>query len=172
MVAVPPIGPNPRSQVSTTQNWQSPRPVEPPDRPSPLVSAHGYPTELAEQFAVVAWCKRLSRTVEPALDLLFAVPNGAKRDHQEATIKLMEGMRKGVPDLWIPAPRKGFHGLVIEMKVAVWPGAHAPKPVVSTEQHSYLDALRKEGYFAVVCCGADVAKQTIREYFGFEGDPV
>ena len=134
---------------------------------SPLITANGYPTELAEQYAFVSWCKRLSRFPQgvPELDLLFAVPNGAVRDRQEATIKLMEGMRKGVPDLWVPAARKGYHGLVIEMKVAHWDSEAGPRGSVSTDQADYLKALGANGYYAVVAHGCAEAKAITRGYF-------
>ncbi len=58
----------------------------------------------------------LQTTTLPELALLFAVPNGGHR-HPATGAKLKaEGVKPGVPDLWLPVPRNLFHGLVIELK--------------------------------------------------------
>ena len=145
---------------------------------------NGQPTELAEQFGLVQWC----RVAHPGVRF-FAVPNGGKRDHTEAAMKLMEGLSKGVPDLWFPLRMASgtamWSGLVIEMKRAVepslsvatwagvggWGGAVVASGkwsagVVSPEQTSWLEHLAGQGYFAVVCHGMQEAMATVNWYFG------
>ena len=147
-------------------------------------SKNGQPTELAEQFGLVQWVRLWGqgRGVK-----FFAVPNGGKRDHTEAAMKLMEGMTRGVPDLWFPQRRRGYAGLVIEMKTAVedsgsvacfaghggWglsTGAVVTgkwrKGVVSDEQREWLTTLADEGYSAVVCEGMQVAMRVLEWYYG------
>jgi hypothetical protein len=48
--------------------------------------------------------------------LLFAVPNGAKRNHAEAAIKKSEGMSAGVSDLILLVNNGVYGSLCIEMK--------------------------------------------------------
>lgn len=139
----------------------------------------GQPTELAEQFGLVQWLRLTHPTVK-----FFAVPNGGKRDHTEATLKLLEGLSRGVPDLWVPHARKGYHGLVLELKVATdpndsvwsftgaggWAGQESPvttwrKGVVSPDQRKWLDHLTTEGYLSVVCEGMQMATRAVDWYF-------
>lgn len=117
--------------------------------------------EHAEQVAVVSWA-RLQTGRWPELRLLFAVPNGAslaggpaQRARQMHRLKA-EGLNPGVPDMWLPVARKGYHGLVIEMKA----GANKP----SDKQADWLDALTEQGYLALACWGADEAIDALREY--------
>jgi hypothetical protein len=48
--------------------------------------------------------------------LLFAVPNGGKRDVRTAVNLKAEGVVSGVADLLLLMPRHHVHGLCIEMK--------------------------------------------------------
>lgn len=149
-----------------------PKGVYQPNLRSPAFrSQSGQPTELAEQFGFIQWL----RTTLPEVKF-FAVPNGGKRDHTEATLKLLEGMTKGVPDLWMPHARKGYHGLVIEFKKAsraedsVWKPEDGPVSrwtpgVVSPEQKAWITHLEAEGYLVLVACGMVPAVEAVRWYF-------
>ena len=64
------------------------------------------PTESAEQIAFVSWFESTFPTV-----LIFAIPNGGFRHKATAARLKAEGLRKGVPDLYVPKWR-----LWIEMK--------------------------------------------------------
>jgi len=48
--------------------------------------------------------------------LLFAIPNGGKRNAITAQILKSEGVVSGVADLFLSIPKGKFHGLYIEMK--------------------------------------------------------
>jgi len=89
--------------------------------------------------------------------MLFAVPNGGKRSVITASILKREGVRRGVPDIFLLSPSNGFHGLAIEMK-------KDKGGKVSKEQREWLDALKEEGYSAHVCDGAQAAIDTIKQY--------
>lgn len=111
-------------------------------------------TEHQEQVVVIDWFDMQY----PALaGRLFAVPNGGHRHKAVAAQLKAEGVRAGVPDLWLPIPCHGFHGLIIEMKRRR--GGQA-----STEQTGWLNFLDVHGYLAVLCAGADPAMQTIKDY--------
>jgi hypothetical protein len=107
----------------------------------------------------------------PELDLLFAVPNGAKlpftgkgkhRWSPEAQRLKKEGLRRGVPDMCLPVARLGYHGLFIELKY----GDNKP----SCDQAEYLDRLTEQGYLAVVCWGSNEAWNIICEYLGISSE--
>ena len=68
-----------------------------------------------------------------------------------------EGMRSGVPDLFLPVARKGYHGMFIELK-------RRRGGVVSKDQQQWIDDLREQGYHAIVCRGFDEAKEQLTEY--------
>lgn len=109
----------------------------------PLVSEH------SEQCAVIDYCKIRRYPV-------FAIPNGGSRNKAEAVKLKAEGVSAGVPDLFLPIPKQEFHGLFIEMKVG--------RNRTSAEQDEWIALLRKNGYRAEVCYGADAAIKAIDEY--------
>jgi hypothetical protein len=124
-------------------------------------------TEHSEQTLIIDWARKMAG-IYPELGLLFAIPNGAKlpftRDRRgrryspQARKLKAEGLRAGVPDLCLPVPRLGFHGMFIELKT----GKNRPSP----EQVEFLDTLAEQGYYAAVCWGAEEAIREIKEYLG------
>lgn len=113
------------------------------------------PTEHTEAVALLQ-IVRLHTGRWPELGLLFAIPNGAARHIVVARKLKAEGVKAGVPDLFLPVARGGFHGLFVELK--------SMTGVASREQTSWVAALRGQGYRAEVCRGAPVAWQVIRGY--------
>lgn len=113
-------------------------------------------SEHYEQKAVVQWAN-VQSTRHPALSLLYAIPNAAKRSVVTASIMKAEGMKSGVPDLCLPVARRGYHGLYIEMK-------KKNKSSTSDNQVWWIEQLNKQGYMAVICKGADEAIKTIKWY--------
>jgi hypothetical protein len=112
-------------------------------------------TEHDEQCAFISWCK-LNEERYPGLDLIFAIPNGGKR-HPAVAVKLKaEGVRPGVPDLFLPVAVGEYHGLFIEMKAK---GGH-----ISHEQDEMIIRLSAEGYRVAVCMGWIVASMVLDQY--------
>ena len=116
-------------------------------------------SEHAEQVALVQWAA-WKQGACPALRLLFAVPNGGKRDPVTAARLKAEGVQAGVPDLCLPVARRGYHGLYLELKVG--------RNTISDLQEQWIDALRAEGYFVDVAWGWQAAAQVIADYLGIE----
>jgi len=87
---------------------------------------------------------------------LAAVPNAGKMPVWVGARFNREGRRKGFPDLILLTPRRGFHGLVIELKTKT--GRLSP------EQTDWLNWLSQQGYLAVLCRGLDAAMDTIKIY--------
>ena len=116
-------------------------------------------TEHTEQCAVIEWCN-LQSGAHPELELIYAVPNAGKRTKRQGAWMKDEGMKAGVPDLFLPVARDGYHGLYIELKI----GKNKP----TDSQVWWLERLTMEGYLAVVCWGYDDAVETISKYVGIE----
>ena len=109
--------------------------------------------EAEEQEAFVRWCELNGIPV-------FHIPNEGKRTKGTGGRLKAQGLSQGVPDLMIPVPSGGKHGLFIEMK--------RPKPMgkrPTDTQLKWLELLNKNGYLAVVCYGQDEAKETLKTYF-------
>ena len=105
--------------------------------------------EAQEQATVVEWCDWMGVPI-------FHIPNGGFRNPREGRNLKLQGVRAGVPDLFIPVASGGFHGLFVEMKKEG--GRLSPK------QREWLQLLNRQGYKAVSCIGAGAAIDTIKEY--------
>lgn len=90
-------------------------------------------------------------------DLLYHIPNEGERDGAAAGWYARMGLKPGVPDLCLPVARRGFHGLYIELK-ALKGGR------LERKQIAWLESLQAQGYFAVVCQGAESAIKMITGY--------
>ncbi len=118
------------------------------------------PPEHFEQCALVAWWNTQARAFGLDEELLFAIPNGGYRSKAGAARLRREGVRAGVPDLFLAVPRKEKRGLFIEMKKLK--GGR-----ISARQKIMLEKLRRQGFGAVVACGWDEAAGIIRAYMGW-----
>ena len=112
--------------------------------------------EHAHQVALFSWADNMRRKY-PELAYMFAIPNGGVRAARTAARLKAEGVRRGVPDVHLPVPRGGHHGLWIELKR---PGRHA----VTKEQKAWIAGLAAMGHRAEICVGWDAARELIVEY--------
>jgi hypothetical protein len=116
-------------------------------------------TEHDQQTALFQWaalnCGRL-----PELDLLFAIPN-ERRNKFEAFKMKAEGVKSGVPDVYLPVARGGYHGLWIELKTVYDNGR---KGSVRPEQRAWHAALREQGYYVDVSYKWDDAALVLYQY--------
>lgn len=115
-------------------------------------------SEHTEQVSFIHKAKKYFRShnAEALIPLLFAIPNGGIRDSRTAGNLKMEGVRKGVPDLFFAFPTAHYHGLFIEMKKD---GGR-----LSPEQKEMISHLTKYGYRCDVCFGADEAFLALVNY--------
>jgi hypothetical protein len=109
--------------------------------------------EHAMQVAVVDWAQLQAHVIRP-LALLYAIPNGGKRPPRVGRKMKDEGARKGVLDLNLPVPARGFCGLWVEMKTTVG--------VVSDDQKWWRDKLRLAGHDVHVCRSIESAIEILR----------
>ena len=110
------------------------------------------PTEHQEQAAVIAWCDQHRETKH-----IFAIPNGSNKSPAAAAKFKREGLRSGVPDLFLPEPCRGYHGLFIEMK-------RTKLSVTSKAQDGWLIHLASRKYCTTVANGAAEAIERIKWY--------
>ena len=113
-------------------------------------------SEHTEQVNIIKFCKLQKIPV-------FSIPNGmwvpglaGVRLFSYIAKMKAEGMEKGVPDLFFPIVRNGFHGLFIELKTKT--GRLSP------EQKEWLKTLSENGYRAICCYGATEAIAEIKNY--------
>lgn len=112
-------------------------------------------TEHYEQVKLFQWAKAQSGKYAP-LSMMFAIPNGGQRNIVTATKLKAEGVKSGIPDIFLAYPSLHAHGLFIEMK--------SPKGKVSTNQREWIGALSASGYMCIVCYSFDEAKRVICGY--------
>jgi len=75
--------------------------------------------------------------------IIYAIPNGEKRDIGTARKLKAEGVLAGMPDLHIPEPKKGYSSLYIEVKTS--------KGRVSPVQKEMHKTLRSKNNLVMVC---------------------
>ena len=89
-------------------------------------------------------------------DVCHHVANERKCDNFEGNLLKRKGVKAGVLDYDLKMARKGYHGLLIELKI---------KPnKLSKFQEKYIKDVTKEGYLAVTCWSAEEAKQVVIDY--------
>ena len=126
-------------------------------------------TESAQQIALFAWAA-LSVGMYPQLKYLHHIPNGGSRGDTAQSRAIAggkmkaEGVRKGVPDICLPWPSNGFHGLYIEMKAPKQKPVKGGKGGLSDEQIEWLNYLHSVGYKCAVCYSFKEAKAEIESY--------
>jgi hypothetical protein len=125
----------------------------------------GHP-EHDEQVALFYWAE-LNKSKIPALELLMAIPNGAYYGGHWSTAKKMkdEGVKKGVPDVFLPVPMTYVsEGQVTDMKAGLWIEMKAGKNKPSDEQKWWIENLQEMGYRVEVCYSSQEAIDIINEY--------
>lgn len=125
-------------------------------RPYPKPDRAECTLESEEQQTFIQWV-RMNKCRRRELSLMFSVPNGAPVTEFQRARLVSEGLSVGVPDMLLPVARGRYHGLAIEMK-------RMNGGVLRPEQARWLDSLRREGWYAVVCAGAGNAINTTTAY--------
>ena len=87
---------------------------------------------------------------------LMHIPNGGFRNAKEAKNLKTQGVRPGVPDLFLAKPSKQYHGMWIEVK--------RKGGKLSNCQKEWLILLEKQGYYTCVIYSLDEAIDKIVKY--------
>ncbi len=104
------------------------------------------------------WFVKWFRMQHPGL-VLFAIPNGGYRDCREGLNLKAQGVLRGVPDLFLAAPRGVYAGMFIEMK-----RSRRTKTKISPDQERMIEILQECGYRAVVAYGFEHAQELVEDY--------
>ena len=127
----------------------------------------GHP-EHDQQVALFFWASLNSKKI-PALELLMAIPNGAYYGGHWSVANRMkeEGVKKGVPDVFLPVPMTYVDEVskeVTSMYAGLWIEMKAGKNKTSPEQDWWIDKLQDMGYRVEVCYSSSEAVDIIEDY--------
>lgn len=111
---------------------------------------HNQP-EARLQEVCVAWFRYAYKN-----HILFAIPNGGRRDAKEAAHMKRQGVLAGVPDMYLAAAKGGYAGMFIELKVG--------KNKETEKQVGVREKLERSGYRCVVCRSLDEFRSVVTEY--------
>lgn len=111
--------------------------------------------EADEQRAVFEWAAYMTGKY-PCLRWMHHIPNGGSRNKIEAVRLKQQGVKRGVPDIFLPYPSGKYHGLYVEMKY----GKGKARP----EQQEFLDYAAGAGYKTAVCYNMLQAVKVILRY--------
>lgn len=111
--------------------------------------------EAQEQEILFNWARTYAAEW-PELRLLFHIPNGGKRNAAEAAHLKRQGVKAGVPDVFLPCAKHGYNGVFIELKA----GKNKPTPL----QNEWLQELTAQGYKTAVCYGWQQAAELLQDY--------
>lgn len=114
-----------------------------------------FPTEHQEQVSVFREAAIRAQS-DPRWSMLFAIPNGGKRTIGTAVKMKAEGVKSGVPDMFLPIPVGSHCGMFVELK-------KRSGGQVSPAQRAFLASLDAR-YRAVVANGAQQAIDKILAY--------
>lgn len=115
-------------------------------------------TESDEQQEVINFCNSMADYGIEEYQLIFHIANEGKRTKKNGARLRREGLKKGIPDLFLPVAKMGYNGLFIEMKKR---GGRT-----SPEQRWWIEKLRKQGYLVEVCDSSTKAIDLIKNYIG------
>ena len=115
------------------------------------------PTEHEEQAALITWWNMYAKARHMPNFLLMAIPNGGKRTTTTGARLHAEGVRAGIPDLFLAIARGEWHGLWLEMK-------RKRGGFVTDFQREAMQALEAQGFACVVCRGFTEAQEAIVKY--------
>ena len=120
------------------------------------------PSEPDEQVAIFSWADTL-RNRYPALQMMYAIPNGSYKSKMSARKFAAEGLKSGVPDICLPVPSADgqYHSLYIELK-------RRKGGKLSDTQRQWIGSLQFYGNRAHVAKGADEAIDIIKDYLDIE----
>lgn len=116
--------------------------------------------EDTEQILFMQWCRH-HEDMYPQLRWIHHIPNGGRRDANEAAVLKQMGVKAGVSDIHFPYPSGRYIGMYIEMKF----GTNMP----SKEQREFLREMELVGHYCCICYSAAAAVKAVEEYINLSG---
>ena len=90
-------------------------------------------------------------------EMLFAIPNGGKRNPKEAARLKAEGVVSGIPDLFLSVPKGKYHGMFMELK-------NGKSNNLTENQKRMMYKLQMFGYKTVIIRSLEDFEKNIEEY--------
>lgn len=120
-------------------------------------------SEHSQQVALFSWAAD-NVGMYPALEFLFAVPNGFYGNAEQKGKMKAEGLRSGVPDIILPLPKPDpvHAGLYIELKIDSV--RNNKDGGCSANQVKWITWLKSVGYYVKVCYGWEEARDMLIAY--------
>lgn len=122
-------------------------------------------SEDGHQAALFCWAQQ-NKDDYPGIQFMFAIPNGGQRDAITGARLKMTGVKPGVPDVFLPLPRRTYAGLFIEMKKPADKEKKVRAGKTSSAQDVYIEYLTAAHYLVVVCFSWEDAVQALIWYYG------
>lgn len=120
--------------------------------------------ETQHQINVIKWSQQPHiRSRWPELAMLFHIKNETTEGAQRVAVDRAMGVKKGVPDLFLPVARGQYHGLFIELKNETG--------CANDAQEWWGAKLTENGYFWEVCHGWESATRVIEWYLNLKNAP-
>lgn len=94
---------------------------------------------------------------------LFHIPNGGTRHILEAVEFKRMGVKKGIPDFFLPYASNGYHGLFLELKAPI---TKDYVPRITKEQKEFMQMLEADGFCMVVGFGWLAGWNQLMDYIG------
>lgn len=144
--------------------WRDPPPFNPklPKKGKKLTPEQlAGDSEHSQQVALFAWAAD-NVGKYPALQYMFAIPNGFFGSAEQKGKMKAEGLRTGVPDIFLPFAINHAHGLFIEMKVEKY--RNHKDGGCSDEQIDFINYTTSTNYCCKVCYNWEEARDTLIAY--------
>jgi hypothetical protein len=116
------------------------------------------PLEAEIQAAFFEWWELWATSHRIPARLCFAVPNGGHRHAAVAGKLKAQGVRAGVPDVFLMIPAGGFHALILEFK------REGEKVRRGSEQEAFIDEARLRSYNVLVVHSTEQAMKIVMAY--------
>lgn len=116
--------------------------------------------EFQIQKAFFEWVA-VSKKQYPALELIYAIPNGGHRNIVTARNLKLTGTKAGIPDVHLPVPKEKPY---TEFYAGLWIEFKAGKGKLSPAQTAYIDMLRIYRHQVHVCNDAAKAIEIVKDY--------
>ena len=121
------------------------------------------------QAAIVAWFDL--RYAKEKYDLI-AIPNGGARSAVTGARLKAEGVRRGVPDLFLAQPRMLWErpgcDSAVQFYAGLWLEIKTPKGRTTPEQEAFMDRQSARGYCCRVARSVDEGIKIIETYLGIK----
>lgn len=119
--------------------------------------------EHSHQVALFMWAaEQIASGRFPELAMMFAIPNGGERNIAVAARLKAEGVKAGVPDIFLPVPRHGVAGLFLELKRPKAEGKRQGS--AQDNQSEWIGKLQAQGFGAAVVYGYEAARDMLIQY--------